>query len=154
MPKQRRFAQHFQAGDLAAGARLLTEGTLGVTRLVEGVHRAVHGSMGLPTVPSLGRTRGITGLVYRSIEEVAGWVGRGTERALAAWEASQGPDYAAQATSPQRAAALAALNGVMGDRLAAQGNPLATSMGFWLDGQPLDVAHALHVPEARPTVLL
>jgi hypothetical protein len=154
MRSKRRFAPHLQTGDLSAGARLLTEGTLSVTRLVEGVHRAVHRSMGLPTQAASGRTRGLTGLIYRSIEEVTGWVGRGTERALAAWEASQGPADAEQASTPQRLAALAALNGVMGDRLAVQGNPLATRMGFCLDGKPLDVEKALVLPAARPTIVL
>jgi hypothetical protein len=155
MRSKRRFAQHFKPGDLSAGARLLTEGTLSVTRLVEGVHRAVHGSMGLPTENHLGRTRGITGLIYRSIEEVTGWVGRGTERALAAWETLQAPAAdAGQASTPQREAALAALNGVMGDRLQAQGNPLATCMGFWLDGKQLAPEQPLTLPDAKPTVIV
>jgi len=125
---------HLQPGDLRATAQLLTDGTRGLTRLVEGVHGAVLGGMGLPL--RQGRTRGITGLVYRSIEEITGWVGRGTARALAQWDTLQDP--VAQPESAQRAAALAALNGVMGDRLQAQGNPLATRMRLWLNGPRLD----------------
>ena len=42
----------------------------------------------------------------------------------------------------------------MGDRLAAQGNPLAIRMGFWVDGKPLDGAQALALPGARPILVL
>ncbi len=153
MHSKPRAPHHLQRSDLRAAARLLAEGTQSVTRLVEGVHRAVHTSVGLPTGAVAGRTRGITGLVYRSIEEATGWVGRSTERALAGWEALQGPAPDGGTASLQRLAALAALNGVMGDRLAAQGNPLATSMGLWQeDGQALD----LHQPPAtaQATVVL
>jgi hypothetical protein len=145
---------HLKPSDLRAGARLLTEGTRSVTRLVEGVHQAVHQGIGLPTGAVSGRTRGLTGLIYRSIEEVAGWVGRGTDRALAAWEAQIDPVHEAGATTPQREAALAALNGVMGDKLAAQGNPLASTMGLWQGGQLLDLQAPLTLPQARPTVVL
>lgn len=47
--------------------------------------------------------------------------------------ASAGP-----AESPQREAVLAALNGVMGDRLAESGNPFATQMSLRLQGTVLD----------------
>ena len=150
MPTKPRRTAHLQAGDLRATAQLLSEGTRGLTRLVEGVHGAVLKGMGLPL--ARGRTRGITGLVYRSIEEVTGWVGRGTDLALARWEVLQGPSE--QLASPQRAAALAALNGVLGDRLRAQGNPLAGRMELWLDGQLLDLRQAVQPAVARPTVLL
>jgi hypothetical protein len=145
---------HVKPSDLRAGARLLTEGTRSVTRLVEGVHLAVHNTMGLPTDARSGRTRGLTGLIYRSIEEVTGWVGRGTDRALAAWETQLDPAHETRPATPQREAALAALNGVMGDRLAAQGNPLATTMGLWLQGQRLDLQAPLVLPGARSTVVL
>jgi pimeloyl-ACP methyl ester carboxylesterase len=145
---------HLQPGDLRATAQLLTEGARGLTRLVEGVHGAVLRGVGLPS--RQGRTRGITGLVYRSIEEITGWVGQGTERALAHWDTLQDP--VAQPESAQRAAALAALNGVLGDRLQAQGNPLASRMGLCCNGQWLDLQQAtlppLHVPAAKPTLLV
>ena len=146
MPPRR--TTHLQPGDLRATARLLSEATRGLARLVEGVHAAVLTGMGLPL--KQGRTRGITGLVYRSIEDVTGWVGRGTELALAQWEALQDP--ATVLESPQRAAALAALNGVLGDRLRAQGNPLATTLTLLMDGRPLDLQQAL--PDAKPRLLL
>lgn len=150
MPSKPPRTAHLQPGDLRATAQLLNDGTRGLTRLVEGVHGAVLKGMGLPLAH--GRTRGITGLVYRSIEEVTGWVGRGTDSVLAHWEALQGPT--AHPASPQRAAALAALNGVMGDRLQAQGNPLAIRMGLWMDGQLLDPQQPLPAIAAKPTLLV
>ncbi len=148
MPSKPRRNVHLQPGDLLATARLLGDATRGLTRLAEGVHAAVLNGMGLPL--KQGRTGGITGLVYRSIEEVTGWVGRSTELALAQWEALQDPSAVSE--SPQRAAALAALNGVLGDRLQAQGNPLATPMALWMDGRALDSQQPLS--EAKPRLLL
>lgn len=145
---------HLKPGDVRAGAQLLTAGTRGVTRLVEGVHGAVYRGIGLPTGNVPGRTRGLTGLIYRCIEEVTGWVGYSTDRALAAWEAVLNPAHGSSLSTPQREAALAALNGVMGDRLAALGNPLACTMGLWAAGQRLELQQPLVLPDARPTVVL
>ena len=146
--------KHFKPGDLRSAARLLAQGTQEVTQIVEGVHSAVHQTMGLGGAAEPGRTRGLTGLIYRSIEEVTGWVGRGTESALARLETMLPPAQADAATSPQREAALAALNGVMGDRLAEQGNPLAARMGMWVQGNLLDLQKPIALASARSTVVL
>jgi pimeloyl-ACP methyl ester carboxylesterase len=122
--------------------------------MVEGVHGAVYRRIGLSAGAVPGRTRGLTGWVYRSIEEVTGWVGHSTDQALASWEVMLDPAHSASPSTPQREVALAALNGVMGDRLAALDNPLACTMGLWIDGQRLELQHAMVLPDARPTVVL
>ncbi len=43
------------------------EATHGVTRMAEGVHQAVWGSMAVPGGPQPGQTRGLTGFVYRAV---------------------------------------------------------------------------------------
>lgn len=48
----------WRTADLRGAARLATEATAGVVRIVEGVHQSVLGSMGLPGAAAPGRTRG------------------------------------------------------------------------------------------------
>ena len=140
----------WRTADLRGAARLATEATAGLARIVKGVHQSVLGSMGLPGAATPGRTRGITGLVYRSIHGVTRWVDKGVQTALHLLEpAAAGPEV----SSARRDAVLAALNGVMGDRLAAEANPLALPLQLRQDGQALDLA-ALHAAGAATGKLL
>lgn len=121
--------RHFRSTDLGAVAQLATQATLGVVDMAEGVHQSVLRTLGGPRGALPGRTGGITGLVYRSVRGITGLVGTGVDKALTGLapllsQAGGGPT----ADSAQRTLALAALNGIMGDHLAASGNPLALTM--------------------------
>lgn len=129
-PSPRAKPTHLRTTDLRAAAQLATQATLGVTRIVEGVHQSVLRTLGAPGGATPGTTRGITGLVYRSITGVTRTVGRQIDRALAQLEPALGTMEEGPPPSPERAAVLAALNGVIGDRLAADGSPLATAMAL------------------------
>ena len=131
--------RQLRASDLRGVARLATQATSGISRVAEGVHQSVLGTMGLPGGAEPGRTRGLTGLVYQSIRGVTQLVDAGLQAGLARLE-----PFFAQGTSStvvqwEREAVIAALNGVMGDRLARDNNPLCTHMGFYQAGLPLDV---------------
>lgn len=146
--------RHLQASDLRAIAQLLAQGTLGVTRITEGVHQSVWRTLGMPGGTAADQTRGLTGLVYKSINGITHTVARAVDAALAKLQpllelAEQSP-----ADSPQRAAVLAALNGVMGDRLAADNNPLATPMTLRYQGAPLDWQAMPVLPPASHKLLL
>lgn len=120
-------------------ARLATQATASISRVAEGVHQSVLGTMGLPGGPTPGRTRGLTGVVYGSVRGITSLVDAGLQAALVRLEPFiMGVPEEAQAVPRERQAVLAALNGVMGDRLAEDCNPLATSMGFYQQGRPLD----------------
>jgi len=80
-----------------------------------------------------GRTRGITGLVYRSVHGVTRLVGGSIDAVLGRLV----PLFGAAAPSPTREALVAALNGVLGDYLAETGNPLAIAMRLRRNGVPL-----------------
>ncbi len=136
-------ASHVRASDLRAAARLATGATLGTTRIVEGVHQSVWGTMGVPAAQQPDRTRGLTGLVYRCVNGITQAVGTGLEAVLTRLEPLLGAMDAAPPQSPQRLAVVAALNGVIGDRLLADGNPLALPMTLQLHGHALD-------PDAPP----
>ena len=78
-------------------------------------------------------TGGVTRLVYRGVRGAFRLTGKGIGGATALLGASAGDAPASRG----RAAALAALNGVVGDHLASTGNPLALTMRFRRDGRPL-----------------
>jgi pimeloyl-ACP methyl ester carboxylesterase len=130
-----------QAADLRGAARLTTEAVAGLAGLVEAMHARI---AGLPRLPGFGeaapedeRTRGITGFVYATVRGVTHLVG-GSAEALLGWLA---PALAApdphQPPRPEREAIVAALNGVLGDHLAATDNPLAIAMAFRQAGRAL-----------------
>ena len=68
--------------DLRGVAQLATQATQGVTRIVEGVHQSVCGTLGVPGGPATGQTRGVTRLVYKSIHGVTRLVGQALDAAL------------------------------------------------------------------------
>lgn len=119
--------------DLRGMARLATDGTTGLTNLVEAVHARIARMPGLGEPHPRERTRGMTGLVYGAIRSGARAVGGGIDSLLNAF----GPSVADEQVNPQRDALLAVLNGVLGDHLAATANPLAIPMAFRHSGQPL-----------------
>ena len=138
-PSLARALRQLRPSDLRGVARLATQATASISRVAEGVHQSVLGTMGLPGGPTPGRTRGLTGVVYGSVRGITSLVDAGLQAALVRLEPFiMGVPEEAQAVPRERQAVLAALNGVMGDRLAEDGNPLATSMGFYQQGRPLD----------------
>ncbi|MCB2027281.1 MAG: alpha/beta hydrolase, partial [Rhodoferax sp.] len=136
-------AGHVRPSDLRAAARLATQATLGTSGIVEGVHQSVWRTLGAPGGAQSDRTRGLTGLVYRCVNGITQAVGAGLDTALARLEPLLGAMDAAPADSTQRLAVLAALNGVIGDRLQADANPLALPMTLQFDSRTID-------PDAPP----
>ena len=123
--------KHLRSTDLRGLAKLATQATVNVTKMAEGVTQSVWSTLGAPSGKAKDQTRGITGLVYKSIQGVAQLVGKGTESLLTSLQPLLDKidlDSNAPQESAPREAVLAALNGVMGDRLAESDNPLATPM--------------------------
>jgi hypothetical protein len=139
--------------DLRGVARLATQATTGVTHITEGVHQSVLGTTGLPGGKEVGRTRGLTGLVYQGIRGVTRLVDVSLQAALLRLEPflERGANAA---LSPEREAVLSALNGVMGDRLAEDGNPLALTMELRQQGRVIDLAALRASGQATGKVLL
>jgi pimeloyl-ACP methyl ester carboxylesterase len=116
-------------------SQLAVAAVVGATDIVEEMQRSI-----VRRSPPVGGTgergaRGISGLVYRSIRRVTHGIGAGLDRALVQVAPLVG--RASTPSSPRREAVLAALNGVLGDYLAATNNPLAITMCFRKNGQPL-----------------
>ncbi len=112
--EQRRRARRVHADDLRAAAGLAVEATQGVMGVVGEMHKAI------------GAVPIITDLVYQVMRGVTGLVGAGVDAVVA----SVAPLLGDSAPGAEREAVLAVLNGVVGDRLAEQGNPLAIQMSL------------------------
>jgi pimeloyl-ACP methyl ester carboxylesterase len=138
--------RHLHLSDVRGLHRLASDVTVGVTDLVEAMHRTIVRAPGLLGAPPSGRTRGITGLVYRSVRGVTRLVGGSVDTLLGV----VAPLVAERRSSQHREAVLAALNGVFGDYLDESENPLAIPMCLRIGGVPLTVSTAA-LTEAFPT---
>jgi hypothetical protein len=119
------------AADIYGLGRLAADAALGLTDLVEAAHHAIAARIpGAPTPP-----RGIPGLVYGSIRGISRAVGGSLDALLAPLAPPP-----VENRPPRYDDMLAALNGVVGDRLAASGSPLAERMQLRQGGRPLNLA--------------
>ena len=134
-------------------SRLAFDGVEQLSRVVEAMHANI-----AATAPPLGRgapggrARGVTGFVYESIRLVNG-------AARAALDGGLGllPEGEPRPPRPRAEALLSALNGVLGDHLAASGNPLAMPMQLRSEGRTLPPerdALAAALPKASTRVVV
>jgi hypothetical protein len=151
-------ARHLRPSDVRAAAQLATQATLGVVGITEGVHQAVRQRIGLPGGETPERAGGLTGRIYAAIRGTAHGIGAGIDGVLHSVLPLFERSGEAGADSPEREAVVAALNGVLGDRLAAMGNALAQPMELRHGGQvlPLQPPERLdqRLAPARPQLLL
>ena len=153
MPPRPR-ALPLRTADLRGLSRLGVDGSVGVTDLVEAVHHTIASRIGFDRALPIGRSAGLTGLVYRAVRGGIRGAGHGIDAALRLVE----PRAARPApASPEREAFVAALNGVLGDHLHASGNPLAIDMALRSGGLALPLeraALAQALPAAKRKVLV
>jgi pimeloyl-ACP methyl ester carboxylesterase len=129
---------HIRLSDLRGFQRLANDATVGLTDLVEAMHHTITRTPLIFGAAPSGTTTGITGLVYKSVRGVTRLVGVGVDALLG----RIAPLVAARASSKEREALLAALNGVLGDYLVASANPLAIPMHMRSAGTPLTIERA------------
>jgi len=142
-----------QSSDLRGAVRLATDATAGLADLVEAMHERIARIPGLGTPKLDGRTGGISGLVYQTIRGVTRVVGGSIDALLGLLA----PALAQDDSTPEREAIVAALNGVLGDYLAASANPLATAMTIRHEGRALTLertALAERLPKASGQLLV
>lgn len=113
-------------------SQLAFDAIVGVTDIVESMHRTITTFGGLLAGDQRERMPGLAGFIYSNIRAVTSLVGVGLDAALAKRvtelenKAPRGDD-----------AVVAALNGVLGDYLADTDSPLAISMQLRHDGAPV-----------------
>jgi len=162
MTRIKQIARHLRATDLRAAAQLATQATHAITRISEGVHQSVWRTLGVPGGARADQTRGLTGLIYQSIHSATDLMGRALESALSQLEPTLRRLQTQADESAERVAFIAALNGVMGDRLAASGNALALPMTMRFKvlsaqcskGLEANLTINQQIPSATPKLLL
>lgn len=102
------------------------------------MHATIGRPLGVASADVPGRTRGLTGFVYKSVRGVTGLVAAGLDTALGLTTAL---DRTSAESSFERDAAISALNGVLGDHLAHTKNSLAIEMSMWCGGKLVDAAY-------------
>ena len=132
--------------DLHGVGRLAVEATHGITDLVETLHQTFRRVPQLFGAPAKEPTGGIAGLVYASIRGMAHLVGHSLDAVLLPLI----PHAHERDPSPEHEALLSALNGVLGDYLAANANQLTLPMRLRMDGEPLELTTAALVTHSPP----
>ncbi len=153
-PAKKSPLKHLRPSDLRAVAQLATQATRGVATMAEGVHHAVLGTMGLAGGMAGQQTSGITGFVYRTVHGVTELVGKALQATFTRLEPTLAALVDAPPDTPEREAVLAALNGVLGDQLEQNHNPLATPMTLRYQGRVLNTNALPPMPDATGKVLL
>lgn len=134
-------------------SRLACDAVEQLTTVVEAMHANIAAFSPPIGSGTDGRTRGITGFVYGNVRFVTGAVRESLDTALSLLAADNEPAL----PQPQSDIVLSALNGVLGDYLAARDNPLAIPMQFRRDGRTLVLDRATltgALPEPRRKLLL
>lgn len=150
------------ASDLRGFTRLAFDAAAGLVGLVESAHHDIAGTPGFRAKRSQDQADGIAGLIYRSIRGAIGLTGEGIDSVLVQLGPLLGDVSCLRGEvnhSPRGEAVRAALNAVLGDHLAATGNPLAISMRLRHDGHTLrldakNLAVGISGPTGRLAVLV
>lgn len=123
------------ADDLQGASALVIDAITRVADVVEAMQTTIAAGPAVLGQP-LARPAGAIGaLVYGTVRGVTRLVGKGLDLALS----GLAPLLGESLPGPEREALLAALNGVLGDHLAATGNPLAITMRLRTRGRPLEL---------------
>lgn len=104
--------------------------TVGVASLAQAIHEAVLATTPLPWTPGTAWVNGVARLAYGGVRGVASAVGKGGETLLSLAESREPGEPAARRSGelPVPLGLRSVLNGIVGDRLEALGNPLALGM--------------------------
>ena len=126
----------------------LADAAGGIGGVHRGVARRVFGLVGPASAPARAMHDTISAAVYAAVRGGARLTGLGAESALARRVVRDGR---AISRDPRGAAAIAALNGLIGDRLEREGSDLAEPMAVRIDGR---IAAATDFADPRPRLVV
>lgn len=134
------------------GSRKITlEAIKGITNIVEAIHYKILNIGGFYDKSQSGKTKGITGAVYRNIERITDLSGIGTEKLIAQLVKLTGR----KTPNANQQAVISAINGVLGDYLAHTHNELAIGMQWRQNGKPIDYKkHAAELKHGSKKLLI
>jgi pimeloyl-ACP methyl ester carboxylesterase len=121
--------------DFRGAARMVVDAAEATTDVVEKMHRTIQVKPTPRGVSVTDRTKGITGLVYRSIRMGIGLVGQTIDAGLTPLMMLLPEGESSRTRDAFRSAA----NGVYGDYLSRTGNPLAIDMSLHHGSQRIDL---------------
>jgi pimeloyl-ACP methyl ester carboxylesterase len=122
--------------DLSGLGSLTIDAVTGFTDIIESLQLTIPTFSGVLGTPKANRKIGVRGKAFSGIRNLIETMGDGIDAPLEQF----GSVLANSDSSPVREAALSILNGVLGDHLVKKSNPLAITMRFRQDGNPLDEA--------------
>mgnify|MGYP006284550567 CR=1 FL=1 len=120
--------------DLRGATQLVVDAIVGVTDLVEHLQWTLLSFGGLLGSSEAENLPFPLGVAHSNVRAVTKMIGGALDVALERFASTLGEEE----SSPAREAVVAALNGVLGDYLAATDNPLAIDMALRRDGEPVD----------------
>jgi pimeloyl-ACP methyl ester carboxylesterase len=112
--------------DLQGITRLIKDATIGITDLVEAMHKRVVHPPFLPSTPIQHLITNIAGITYKNIKWSTQFIGGGLDKILG----QLAPVLGEIESTDEREAIRSALNGVIGDYLEEEENPLKVTMQF------------------------
>lgn len=115
-----------RSSDLQGVSSLITDTIIGITNLVEAMHKQVVHPPFLPSTPIQHLVSNVTGLVYNNIRWSTQLIGNGIDKLLQGLS----PLIGELKDTDEKAAIRSVLNGVVGDYLEEHENPLKISMQF------------------------
>lgn len=141
------------ATDLRGLSKMTIDAIVGVTDLAEALHMNILDNVAKFGVPARKPLSDAAAIGYRSVRGITLLVGSGIDALLG----RLAPLLAKSSEWSGREALLAALNGVLGDYLEAQNNPLSSAMAFRRNGQALVLekqALAAAMPDLNGRILV
>jgi pimeloyl-ACP methyl ester carboxylesterase len=135
------------SSELQGLTRLITDATINVTDLVEAMHRRVVHPPFLPSTPIQHLITNIAGFTFKNIKWGTRFIGSNLDKALGRLSTLLGEIEA----SDEREKIRSVLNGVIGDYLDKNQNPLKITMQFRNEAKaiPLD---SKNIEETYPTI--
>jgi len=127
-----------RVSDLRSIVHLATQATSKITSIVEEVHQSAWSTMGFPGGETPGKTRGITGLVYKAVRDVTQLTGQGADTMMGGLQQLFESTENDTPGSPRREAFLSVVNGVMGNRLIEDKSSFAIPMSLRYREQTLN----------------
>ena len=124
------------SADLQGITRLITDATVGITDLVEAMHQRIVHPPFLPATPIQNLISNIASITFKNIRWSTRLIGSGTDKALGQLASVLGETKA----TDEREAIRSVLNGVIGDYLEKNDNPLKIKMQFRHQGKAISLA--------------
>jgi hypothetical protein len=139
--------------DIASFSRLTSEAVVEISKLIEAAQQQITLIPGAFFPAAQRPAAAITGLIHDTVRGIT----KAVDRAVTDTCTPSLNNIGEMDSSPVREAVVAALNGVVGDHLAATGNPLAIAMRLRRNGRPLTIerdALLAAIPEATGKLLV